>query len=117
MYAYAAIQVERANVLTLPASAVATRGNVNEGYQEFCFLVRERQGLAHARRGGLARRSDGVQVLKKHVHGAWHDFNGDEQVVQGELASLADGQEVTVAAKLEEPIQISHAPPSAVRAK
>ena len=39
MYAYAAIQVERPNVLTLPASAVATRGNVNEGYQDFCFLL------------------------------------------------------------------------------
>ena len=48
-----------------------------------------------------------VQVLKKHINGAWHDFNGDDQVVQGELATLADGQEVTVVAKQQENIQIS----------
>ena len=39
MYAYAAIRIERPNVLTLPASAVATKGNVNQGYEDFCFLV------------------------------------------------------------------------------
>ena len=41
MYAYAAIQLERANVLTLPAAAVATRGDVNEGYQDLCFLLED----------------------------------------------------------------------------
>ena len=74
MYAYAAIQVERANVLTLPASAVATRGNVNEGYQDFCFLCVTARSGAHPSRWarGVGRR---VQVLKKQVNGAWHDFN------------------------------------------
>ena len=41
MYAHAAIQIERANVLTLPASAVATQGDVNEGYRDYCFLLED----------------------------------------------------------------------------
>ena len=56
MYAYAAIQVERQNLLTLPASAVATQGNVNEGNQDFCFLLENGKLRRHVHRGGLARR-------------------------------------------------------------
>jgi HlyD family secretion protein len=97
MYAYAGIQVERTNVLTLPASAVATRGNVNEGYQDFCLMVRD--GKTWRTPVEVGSRGEGrLQVLKKHIDGAWHDFNSDDQFVQGELATLADGQEVTVVA-------------------
>jgi HlyD family secretion protein len=97
MYAYAAIQVEQANVLTLPDSAVATRGNVNEGYQDFCFRVRD--GKVWRTPVKVGSRGEGrVQVLKKHIDGAWQDFKSDDQFVQRELAALADGQEVTVAA-------------------
>ena len=86
MYAYAAIQVEQANVLTLPDSAVATRGNVNEGYQEFCFMVRD--GKIWRTPVEVGSRGEGrVQVLKKHIDGAWHDFKSDDQFVQGELAT------------------------------
>ena len=116
MYAVASIEVERANLVTLPASAVATRGNVNEGYQEFCFLVRNGKVWRTPVKLGSRGRTT-VQVLKKQVNGVWHDFKSDDRVVRGELAFLADGQAVNVAAKLEEPIQISHAPPSAARAK
>ena len=91
------IQIEQANVLTLPASAVATRGNVNEGYQDFCFLVRDGKTWRTPVEVGI--RGEGrLQVLKKHIDGAWHDFNSDDQFVHGELATLADGQEVTVVA-------------------
>ena len=101
MYAYAAIQIERTNVLTLPASAVASQGNVNEGYQDFCFLLesgRVRRTFIEAGSRGDER----VQVLKKQVHGAWQDFNSQDEVVRSELTSLADGQEVTVRADKEE---------------
>ena len=100
------IQVERANVLTLPASAVATQGNVNEGYQDFCFLLEN----GKVRRTFIevgSRGDERVQVLKKQVNGAWQDFDGNELVVEGELATLADGQEVAVATNAGESIRIS----------
>jgi HlyD family secretion protein len=106
MYAYAGIQVERTNVLTLPASAVASQGNVNEGYQDFCFLLEN----GKVRRTFIevgSRGDERVQVLKKQVHGSWQEFDGDELVVRGELATLADGQEVAVATNPGEPIRIS----------
>ena len=111
MYAHAAIQFERPNVLTLPASAVATQGNVNEGYQDFCFLLE----IGKVRRTFIkvgSRGDERVQVLKKQVHGAWQDFDGKEKVVQGEIASLADGQEVAVATNREESVRISRTAPA-----
>jgi HlyD family secretion protein len=110
MYAYAAIRVERPNVLTLPASAVATQGNVNEGYQDFCFLLESgtvRRTLIEVGSRGDER----VQVLKKQVRGTWQDFDGKEKVVRGELATLADGQEVDVGTSPPESIQISRTAP------
>ncbi len=108
MYAHAAIQIERANVLTLPASAVATQGDVNEGYRDYCFLLEDgklqRTWIEVGSRGD--RR---VQVLRKQVHGAWQNFNGEEHVVQSGLASLVDGQEVTIVPIQEEAAGTLHA--------
>jgi HlyD family secretion protein len=110
MYAYAAIQVEQANVLTLPDSAVATRGNVNEGYLDFCFLVRD--GKAWRTPIEVGSRGEGrVQVLKKHIDGAWLEFNSDDKFVQGQLATLADGQDVTLVANPRENIARSRTVP------
>ncbi len=111
MYAYAGIQVERTNVLTLPASAVATQGNVNEGYQDFCFLLEN----GKVRRTFIevgSRGDERVQVLKKQVKGAWQDFDGNELVVQGQLATLTDGQKVAVATNEEVSMSNSHAGPA-----
>jgi RND family efflux transporter MFP subunit len=97
MYAYAAIQVERSNILTLPAAAVATQGDVNEGYEDFCFLWEN--GKVRRTPIKIGSRGEGqVEVLKKQVQGAWEDFTGEEMVVKGELSSLSDGQEVNLAA-------------------
>ncbi len=93
MYAYAALQLVRSNVLTLPTAAIATQGDVNEGYQNFCFLWENgklRRMLVEVGARGEGR----VEVLKKQVRGAWEDFTGAEKVVQGELSLLSDGQEV-----------------------
>jgi hypothetical protein len=49
-----------------------------------------------------------VEVLRKQVQGAWKDFTGQEKVVQGELSSLADGQEVTLSAGHDK-VQAHHA--------
>jgi RND family efflux transporter MFP subunit len=97
MYAYATLRAERSNVLTLPVDAVATQGDVNEGYQDFCFVWENgKVRRTPVREGG---RGEGrVEVLKKQTPAGWEDFTGEEMVVQGELSSLADGQEVHIAA-------------------
>jgi HlyD family secretion protein len=98
MYAYAAIQVERSNILTLPAAAVATQGDVNEGYQEFCFLWEN--GKVRRTPIQIGSRGEGrVEVLKKRGPEKWEDFTGEERVVEKALSSLRDGQEVILAAE------------------
>jgi HlyD family secretion protein len=97
MYAYAAIQVERSNTLTLPASAVSTQGDVNEGYQDFCFLWEN--GKVRRTPIKIGSRGEGrVEVLKKRGPGGWEDFTGTEKVVESGLSALSDGQEVLLAA-------------------
>jgi hypothetical protein len=61
------------------------------------FLVRD--GKTWRTPVEVGSRGEGrLVVLKKHIDGVWHDFNSDDQFVQDELATLADGQEVTVVA-------------------
>jgi HlyD family secretion protein len=103
MYAYATLTAERPGVVTLPASAVATQGDVTEGYQTYCFLVENGEARRTSLRIGI-RGGDRVEVLKKQAkpvkaggEGAWEDFTGEELVVQGNLGSLTDGQPVTIA--------------------
>ena len=41
LYAYATIEAEWPDVLTIPASAIVTEGDVNVGYRTFCYLVED----------------------------------------------------------------------------
>lgn len=96
MYAYAAIQVERSNTLTLPASAISTQGDVNEGYQDFCFLWEN--GKVQRLPIKIGSRGEGrVEVLKKRGQDGWEDFTGEEKVVERGISVLSDGQEVILA--------------------
>jgi HlyD family secretion protein len=100
MYAYARIEAEGREVLTLPASAVVTEGDVNVGYQRFCYLVEE--GRVKRTQIEIGVRNDQlVEVLQKRVPGVsteegprWEPFTGAEKVVQGDLSGLKDGQPV-----------------------
>jgi HlyD family secretion protein len=95
MYAYASILVERSNTLTLPASAVSTQGDVNEGYEDFCYLWENGKVRRTSIRIGL--RGEGrVEVLKKRGQAGWEDFTGEERVIERGLSSLSDGQEATL---------------------
>lgn len=97
MYAYAAIQVERSNTLTLPAAAVATQGDVNEGYQDYCFLWED--GKLRRTSIKIGSRGEGrVEVLKKRGAEKWEDFTGEERIIANGLSALSDGQEVILAA-------------------
>jgi RND family efflux transporter MFP subunit len=101
MYAYGSITMEQPNALTLPASAVVIQGDVTKGYDSYCFLVEEGKLRRTLVQTGT-RASGRVEVLKKQektggtVH--WVDFSGEELVVQENVASLSDGQAVTVSA-------------------
>jgi RND family efflux transporter MFP subunit len=100
MYAYGTIVAEKRDVLTLPASAVVTEGDVNVGYQSFCYFIED----GHVKRTPIeigARNDQLVEVLKKRVAGTAdgprrESFIGDEEVVQGEVLGLKDGQAVQV---------------------
>jgi multidrug efflux pump subunit AcrA (membrane-fusion protein) len=102
MYAYATIGVEWRDVLTLPASAVVTEGDVNVGYQTFCYFVED--GRVKRTQIEIGARNDQlVEVLKKRGPGPnpaersdWEAFTGTEQVVQADLSGLKDGQAVGV---------------------
>jgi HlyD family secretion protein len=100
MYAYATITGERPNVLTLPASAVITQGEVTQGYQSFCYIVQDAKLKRTLVQIG-AREGQWVEVLKKQTAAPgeqpkWQDFTGDEVVVAGDLSALSDGQTVQV---------------------
>jgi multidrug efflux pump subunit AcrA (membrane-fusion protein) len=105
MYAYATVSGEYRDVLALPASAVVTQGDVNAGYQTFCYVVE----YGKVRRTPIdvgARNEELVEVLKKQTKPArpgdgprWEPFTGEEEVVKGDLSGLKDGQAVEVGAR------------------
>jgi multidrug resistance efflux pump len=102
MYAYATVAAEWRDVLTVPASAVVTEGDVNIGYKNYSYLVED--GRVKRTQIEIGARNDQlVELLKKQVPGAkdgetprWEPFVGTEQVVRGDLSVLKDGQEVEV---------------------
>jgi multidrug efflux pump subunit AcrA (membrane-fusion protein) len=101
MYAYATLTAERPNVLTLPASAVVSEGDVLQGYRSFCFLVENGKAWRTPVQVGV-RDNQSVEVLKQQTRaakegepGRWIDFTGQEEVVQN-ASGLSDGQTVQV---------------------
>ena len=102
MYAYGTIVAEKGDALALPSSAVVTEGDVNVGYQSYCFLVDDGRAKRTPIEVG-ARNDQLVEVVKKRTAGSgdgdkprWEPFTGNEEVVQGELSGLKDGQSVQV---------------------
>jgi RND family efflux transporter MFP subunit len=105
MYAYGILTAEWPDVLTVPASAVVTEGDVNIGYQTFCYVVEN----GHVKRTPIetgARNDQFVEVLKKRTPGSspgeglrWKDFSGTEQIVRSDLSGLKDGQAVNIHTK------------------
>jgi multidrug resistance efflux pump len=102
MYVYATIFAEWPNLLTLPASAVVTEGDVNIGYKTFGYLLED----DHVKRTlvEIGLRDDRLfEILKKRVPDAknsegsrWEAITGDEKFVERELSGLQDGQAVEV---------------------
>jgi multidrug resistance efflux pump len=101
LYAYATVTAEWPDVLTLAVSAVLTEGDVNVGFKNYVYMIE----AGRVKRTPIeigARNEQLIEVLKKQVaaagtgEGRWETFTGTEQVVQGDLSGLKDGQMVTV---------------------
>ncbi len=102
LYALAVIEAAWPDVLTLPATAVVTDGDVNVGYRTFCWIV-EAGRVKRTQIEIGARNDELVEVVKKRVPQsgpgatlAWQTFSGSEVVAEGELTGLKDGQAVEV---------------------
>jgi RND family efflux transporter MFP subunit len=97
MYLVATITGAHPAASAMPVSAVATQGDVTQGYQRYCFLVRGDKAERTLVQVGL---SDGslVEVLRKQSKSsdgssAWEDFTGTEEVV-ADATTVKDGQRV-----------------------
>jgi HlyD family secretion protein len=95
MYAYAIITAEHPNAFTLPAEALIRQEDTN-----FCYQVIEGKAVQTLVRPGM-RVGSRREVLKKRLAGpddGWQDFTGAEQVLLGNVAALANGEDVSIAA-------------------
>src|SRR5262249_12884589 len=98
MYAYATIMADRPTAWTLPGSAIATEGDITQGYRTYCYILED----GKARRTVLeiaTRDGQRVEILKKHTRpskageqASWQDISGNEEVIQGNMSSVQDGQ-------------------------
>jgi multidrug efflux pump subunit AcrA (membrane-fusion protein) len=94
MYAYATIEATWPDVLTLPASAVVTDGDVNVGYKTYCNIMEEGKAKRTQIEIG-ARNEQLIEVLRKRVEQAggaeprWEAFSGAEAVVRDARSSGA----------------------------
>lgn len=94
MYAYAEVTVKRADVWTLPVSAV-----VMKDASPYCYRIDDGKAVKTLLHVGM---SDGkrVEVLKLQgkpggaAPGAWLDFTGKETIVAANPEALSDGQTV-----------------------
>jgi HlyD family secretion protein len=90
MYAYAKVRIEHSSVKAVPLAAVVEIGN-----QNYCFLYEKGKAIQTAVQTGI---NDGkwIEVIRKKADGNWVAFNGDEEVILGELAEISNGQAVQV---------------------
>jgi HlyD family secretion protein len=88
MYAYGEVRIEKQNVRAVPAPAITEIGNLN-----YCFLYEQGKAVQTAVQTGT---SDGkwTEVIRKRIDGKWVPFTGTEEVILGDLAQLADGEQV-----------------------
>ena len=95
MYVVATITTDTAPVLAVPAAAIATQGDVTQGYQNYCFLVEDGKAVRTLVQVG---RSDGqfTEVLKRQKPGsppAWVEVTEADRIV-AKAAGVTDGQAV-----------------------
>jgi hypothetical protein len=119
MYAYASVNIERPGVWTLPLSALMHQGDrtiLKVGEKVFCWVYNDGHATRIEVETGVVGDRDPesgdqlIEVTNRRVSGAspespadrrWTPIDGSEQVILGDLSTLADGSTVTVAAATE----------------
>jgi multidrug resistance efflux pump len=91
MYAYGQVEVKRPNVWTVPLKTVTMIGNQN------CCYVFDNGKVAQLQVQTGIDDGKSVEVTMKRSNGKWIPFDGSEQVVDGDLSELSNGQAVRVA--------------------
>lgn len=95
MYANVTILTRVPNALTLPPAAILSDILANKD-RSYCMLVEDGKARKTLIETGV-RGDEGVQVLRKQVHGGnWEGFSGSEAVVVSNPGALLDGQPVQV---------------------
>ena len=119
MYAYASVKIERPNVWTLPLSALMHQGDrtiLQVGERVFCWVYKDGRASRIEVETGVVGDPDPesgdqwIEVTNRRISGAspgspadrrWTPIDGSEQVILGDLSTLADGSAVTVAPATE----------------
>jgi HlyD family secretion protein len=93
MYAYGDVEVKRSKVWAVPLSTVTEIGN-----QNVCFLYEDGKAVQTSVQIGI---NDGnrVEVARKRTKGGWAPFDGTEQVIEGDLSEISDGEPVRLVEK------------------
>ena len=90
MYAYGQVEFERKGVMALPHAATTEIGN-----QVCCYLYEDGKAVQTPIETGI-RAKEWIEVLSKKVDGQWHDFDGSEQIILGNMSEIFDGEAVLV---------------------
>jgi multidrug resistance efflux pump len=92
-YVYAQVIVERHDVWMVPQATLVLTGN-----ETYCYLLHGGKAVKAPVVPGLSD-GDRVELTKMKIDGQWGKVTGNEEVIQGELGELSDGQAVKVAGK------------------
>jgi HlyD family secretion protein len=97
MYAYASLVLEHPQAWVVPAAVVQRSEDV-----PFCYLLQDGKAVRTSLRVGV-RAGPVLEVLKKRLgtETRWQEITGNEIVLQGNPAALADGQRVEISASKE----------------
>jgi len=90
MYAFGQVMFERKDARVLPDTTVTEIGN-----QVCCYFHEQGKALKVPIQTGITT-GGWVEVFKKEIAGQWQDFDGKEEVIQGDLSEITDGQKVLV---------------------
>jgi len=88
MYVNTKLIIERTSVPMLPQDAIVQSGN-----QTYCYLLRDGKAVKTPVLPGL-RDGTWIEVTKMKINDRWVNVTGGEEVIQGDLDELTNGQTV-----------------------
>ena len=93
MYVNMTLIAEQPDVLVVPQAALLVSGN-----ETYCYLLQNGKAVKTAVVPGL-QDENSIEVIKMKIGGQWLNVTGDEEVIQGSLDELTNGETVNVMCK------------------